>query len=112
SAPYARVKSANFWLESALSGVVYATRLPCSSAIWIANSATSVLPAPVGAETITDWWCWIARAASIWKSSRGKENRARKRSTASICSRYHAARDRLTHRCDWRRRLPHYALRL
>src|SRR5947207_10967227 len=50
----------------------------------MANSATRVLPAPVGAETITDWPSWIARIASSWNSSRGKENRARKRSIASI----------------------------
>jgi len=48
------VKSLNFWLESAFSGVVYAMRMPVSSAHWIAYSATSVLPLPVGAETITD----------------------------------------------------------
>jgi hypothetical protein len=66
------VKSPNFWLLSALSGVVYAMRTPRSSACWMANSATSVLPAPVGAETITDWSLAIARTASTWKSSSGK----------------------------------------
>jgi len=37
SAPKARVKSLNFWFESALSGVVYAMRLPVASAVWMAN---------------------------------------------------------------------------
>ena len=69
--PKARVKSANFWFESALSGVVYAMRWPEASAAWIANSATSVFPAPVGAETITDWPAAIAWIASSWKSSSG-----------------------------------------
>ncbi len=86
------MKSANFWFDSAFSGVVYATRLPCSSARWMANSATSVLPAPVGADTITDWPPSMVLMASSWKSSRGKGNRARKRSTESTQSRYHAAR--------------------
>src|SRR5438445_539413 len=51
-------------------------RLPVSSAAWMANSATSVLPAPVGAETITDCPAAMARHASIWKSSRGNGSRA------------------------------------
>ena len=38
----------------------------------MANSATSVLPAPVGADTITDWSPAIARIASTWKSSSEK----------------------------------------
>ena len=37
----------------------------------MANSATSVLPAPVGAETITDWPSRMARMASRWKGSSG-----------------------------------------
>ena len=40
----------------------------------MANSATRVLPAPVGAETITDWPAAMARMASTWKSSRGKDS--------------------------------------
>src|SRR5215510_12809872 len=57
-------------------------RLPVSSAAWMANSATSVLPAPVGAETITDWPAATARHASIWKSSSGNGARARNRSNS------------------------------
>ena len=64
SAPNSRVKSANFWFESALSGVVYARRRPAARAAWMANSATRVLPAPVGAETMTDWPASMARMAS------------------------------------------------
>ena len=71
SAPHCRPKSAYFWLESALSGVVYAMRRPRCSAAWIANSATRVLPEPVGAETITDLPSRIAEMARSWKSSRG-----------------------------------------
>src|SRR3989442_684074 len=57
----------------------------------MANSATKVLPAPVGADTITDWSLSMARTASSWKSSRGNGWRARKRSTASILPPYHGA---------------------
>src|SRR5581483_10151150 len=77
------VKSLYFWFDSAFSGVVYAMRRPVSSAHWIAYSATSVLPLPVGAETITDWSASMARIASTWKSSRGKGKRARNRSKRS-----------------------------
>ena len=66
SAPNCRLKSANFWFDSALSGVVYASRRPWASAAWMANSATSVLPAPVGADTITDCPPMIAWMASRW----------------------------------------------
>src|SRR5438034_4374575 len=84
SAPKARVKSLNFWFESALSGVVYAMRLPVASAMWMANSATSVFPAPVGADTMTDCPPSIARMASSWKSSSGNGYRARNCSSSSI----------------------------
>ena len=84
SAPKARVKSLNFWFESALSGVVYAMRLPVASAVWIANSAMRVFPAPVGADTMTDCPASIARIASSWKSSSGNEYRARNCSSSSI----------------------------
>ena len=39
----------------------------------MANSATSVLPEPVGAETITDLSSWMARMASNWKGSNANE---------------------------------------
>src|SRR3972149_2429958 len=42
----------------------------------MATPPPSVLPEPVGAETITDWPAWIARMASSWKSSKGNGERA------------------------------------
>src|SRR2546427_536219 len=59
-------------------------RLPVASAMWMANSATSVFPAPVGADTMTDCPASIARIASSWKSSRGNGYRARNCSSSSI----------------------------
>src|SRR5438034_1285556 len=59
-------------------------RLPVASAIWMANSATSVFPAPVGADTMTDCPASIARIASSWKSSSGNGYRARNCSSSSI----------------------------
>ena len=50
----------------------------------MANSATSVLPAPVGADTMTDDPAAMARQASTWKSSSGNGYLARNRSKASI----------------------------
>lgn len=37
----------------------------------MANSATRVLPAPVGAETMTDWPSSMARIARSWNASSG-----------------------------------------
>src|SRR5437870_3216214 len=59
-------------------------RLPVASAMWMANSATSVFPAPVGADTMTDCPASIARIASSWKSSRENGYRARNCSSSSI----------------------------
>src|SRR2546422_701917 len=59
-------------------------RLPVASAMWMANSATSVFPAPVGADTMTDCPPSIARMASSWKSSSGNGYRARNCSSSSI----------------------------
>src|SRR5205809_3837100 len=59
-------------------------RLPVASAVWMANSATSVLPDPVGADTMTDCPASIARIASSWKSSSGNGYRARNGSSSSI----------------------------
>ena len=53
ASPYWPRRSRNFWLERALMGVVYITLKPLRAALNTPNSATTVLPVPVGAATIT-----------------------------------------------------------
>ena len=70
--PKSAWNSRSFWLDRALSGVVYMAFCPRASAVMMAVSPTRVLPDPVGADTTTLSPRSSAVVASLWKPSSGK----------------------------------------
>mmetsp|Transcript_67306 Transcript_67306/g.160579 ORF Transcript_67306/g.160579 Transcript_67306/m.160579 type:complete len:229 (-) Transcript_67306:126-812(-) len=96
SAPNWAQKSLYFWLERALSGVVYSTRFPSADPRYTAASPHTVFPEPVGAETITFRFSTRAVSAPIWNSSSGKEKDAARSLAVIARSRRYFSRSAFT----------------
>src|SRR4029079_5980188 len=96
SAPYLRTRSAYFWLDRALIGVVEKDLLPWVIARCTANSPPAVLPEPVGAATRTPRPASRACAARAWNGSSSKSMPARDAASSDrdIAARSRAAANR------------------